>query len=506
MKIFTGSSIRNLDKQTIELEPVSSVDLMERAANGLLSWIMEHYDRSVSFLMFCGPGNNGGDGLALARLLTLNRFKCEACVFDGSSTSGDDRKVNYVRLASMTGASIRKVKSREDFPLVAENTVIIDSLFGTGLSNPLTGIFAQTVDYINNSRTEVLSVDMPSGLFSEQNPVGVSSPIVRATHTLTFQFPKISFMFPENEQYTGRWNLIPIGISETAIASMPSQFELIGDDTVSGLLKKRRIFAHKGDFGHGLIIGGSTGKIGAVVLGARAALRSGIGLVTCNIPASGNSILQTAVPEAMTVCDPSDRNISTALAVDPYDCVAVGPGLGTSMATTNAFDGILRKCRRHPLVIDADGLNIIAANKDMYSLIPPGTILTPHPREFERLAGRAGDSYARLNLQIEFSKKFRTIVVQKGAHTIITGHEGHVWFNSTGNPGMATAGCGDVLTGIILSLLAQGYEPLHAAIAGVYIHGLAGDMAAEEKGYEALIASDITDYLGKAFTYLKSKT
>lgn len=503
MKIFTGSQIREIDRLTIETEPVSSDSLMERAALSLAAWLMQKYGRPGRFVVFCGPGNNGGDGLALARLLSQQQYQCRVYKVLADAMTTDEWKTNHDRLVASGNLSIAEIVSKDDLPRLAEGSVVIDALFGSGLKRPLTGLFADAVDHINNSLCEVISVDMPSGLLCEDNSRG-NGTIVKASHTLTFQFPKLAFLFPENEIYTGDWHILPIGLSKAAIENTPSQYELITSEFVAPLLSRRRRFAHKGDFGHGLLIGGSYGKMGAVVMGAKAALRSGIGLVTCHVPSGGNTILQVTVPEAMTSADSSEKYISNAVDADKYDAVAIGPGLGMSMATNNAFDGMLRKCRKKPLVLDADGLNILAANKDMYNSIPQGTILTPHPREFERLAGRSEDSYGRLRLQVEFSRRYKCIVVQKGAFTSVSAPDGQVWFNTSGNPGMATAGSGDVLTGILLSLLAQGYEPLKAAIAGVFIHGLAGDIAVQRLSPEALTATDITMCIGDAFNRIRS--
>jgi NAD(P)H-hydrate epimerase len=464
---------------------------------------MKRYDRTHRFSVFCGPGNNGGDGLALARLLALNRYQVEAYFPDTGVEPSSDWKLNHDRLISGGDVKYCKIMSKDDFPVLSAGTIVVDALLGSGLSRPLSGLFAELVDFMNSADLTVISVDMPSGLFTENNQLTIDSKIIRADYTLTFQFPKLSFLFAENEKYTGEWQVLPIGLSKAEIEKTPTPYYMIDFAMVAGILRKRRKFAHKGDFGHGLLVGGSLGKMGAVVLGARAALRSGIGLMTCHIPSGGNQILQTAIPEAMTTIDPSEKYISTAADAEIYDAVAIGPGLGTSMATNNAFDGMLRKNRNNPLVLDADGLNIIAANKDMYKSIPPGSILTPHPKEFERLAGRASNSFDRLKLQVEFSKKYKCIIVQKGAYTSISSPDGKVWFNSTGNPGMATAGSGDVLTGILLSLLAQRYEPLAACIAGVFIHGLAGDIAVGDYCQESIIASDIIDNIGEAFGRVK---
>jgi NAD(P)H-hydrate epimerase len=271
---------------------------------------------------------------------------------------------------------------------------------------------------------------------------------------------------------------------------------------ISRLLKKRKKFDHKGIYGHGLLVAGSWGKMGSVTLGAGAALRTGIGLLTCQIPVSGRVIIQTAVHEAMVRTDRSENYISEVKNTEQFDAIGIGPGLGTMPETQKALFTLLSNFEK-PMVIDADALNILSLNSAWNTLLKPGSILTPHPKEFERLAGKTQNSYERLEKQIGFSRDFKCIVVLKGAHTSITTPEGNVIFNSTGNPGMATAGSGDVLTGIILSLLAQGYSSEESAMIGVYLHGLAGDIAAEDSCYESILASDIINNIGKAFNRIR---
>jgi NAD(P)H-hydrate epimerase len=352
---------------------------------------------------------------------------------------------------------------------------------------------------INKSAATVISIDIPSGLFGEDNSHAGKNNIIEADFTLSFQFPKLSFMFPENDKYAGEWTVLPVDLDFSAINT---PFTLLEKKLITPLLKQRNKFDHKGIFGHGLLIGGSYGKMGAVILGAKAALRTGIGLITCHIPGSGNNILQVAVPEAMISQDIDETHISDIGNTDNYNAIGIGPGMGTEPVSQKAVHELLAKLKK-PLVIDADALNILSLNKEWISVLPSGTIITPHPKEFERLAGKSANGYERLQKQMEFSRQHNLIVVLKGAYTSVSEPDGNVWFNSTGNAGMATAGSGDVLTGMILSLLAQGYNPVNAAITGVYLHGLAGDMAAERSGCESVIASDIISETGAAFKRLR---
>ncbi len=401
-----------------------------------------------------------------------------------------------------TDVRLKQIKSTDQFPGISTDDVIIDAIFGSGLTRPAEGLAAGIIKEINRTEALKISIDMPSGLFGEDNSMNNPEAIVRADYTLCFQFPRLSFMFAENFRYTGEWFTLPIGLHNNAIRDTRSPFILLGNSDVLPLLKKRKRFDHKGSFGHGLLVAGSSGKIGACILGAGAALRSGIGLLTCHIPFCGALVMPGAIPEAMIRPDRSTEYVSDIGNTDHFSAVGAGPGLGTGAETQNAIQQLLKNCRR-PVVLDADALNILSMHKDWLSLLQPDTILTPHPKEFERLAGSTDNGFARLDRQLAFSREHNCIVILKGAFTSITTSDGTVFFNSTGNPGMATAGSGDVLTGILLSLLAQGLTPVNAAVAGVYLHGLAGDIAAAESSFESLIASDIINCLGKAFNRIR---
>ena len=502
MKFFRSDQIKKIDEYTIKEEPVTSVDLMERAAGQLLRWYLPRFERSGRVLIFAGPGNNGGDGLALARLLEENRYDPEVYYIEFSEKTSEDWNINLDRLKKETKIKVNYVTVIDEFPVVFPDDKIIDAIFGSGLTRPVHGLAQDVIKKINQSGSTIISIDIPSGMFGEDNADNVNDSIVSADYTLSFQFPKLSFMFAENSAFLGEWTVLPIGLSANAIKSTISPYILLGKEDVVPLLKKRNKFDHKGIYGHGLLISGSLGKMGAAVMGAGAALRSGIGLITCHIPFCGVSVIQGALPEAMVLPDPNEKHVSEIGVTDSFTAIGIGPGLGTEPVTCEAVINLLSACRK-PIVIDADALNILSLDKNRLSLIPAGAILTPHPMEFERLAGKTNNSYQRLSKQIEFSKEYNCIVVLKGANTSITSPEGNVFFNSTGNPGMATAGSGDVLTGILLSLLAQGYSPINAAIFGVYLHGLAGDIAAEDLCYESIIASDIIKNLSGAFKRLK---
>jgi ADP-dependent NAD(P)H-hydrate dehydratase / NAD(P)H-hydrate epimerase len=504
MKLFQCDQIKQIDEYTIKNEPVASIDLMERAAGQLLRWYLPRFERSRRVLIFVGPGNNGGDGLALARLLASSRYDTEVHYVVLTKETSKDWKINLQRLKSETDVPLNYMKGVDQFPSISSNDIIFDAIFGSGLTRPVEGLAGDVIKKINQVDATIISIDIPSGLFGEDNSINNYDSIISADYTLSFQFPKVSFMFSENARYLGEWEVLPIGLSNKAIRNTLSPYTLLKNSDIASLLKKRNKFDHKGTFGHGLLVSGSEGKMGAAVLGAGAALRTGIGLITCHIPSCGVLIVQCTRPEAMVEPDRNEKLISGIGKTDSYSAVGIGPGLGTEPESQRALYEFLSACKK-PVVIDADALNILSLNKGWLSLIPEGAILTPHPKEFERLSGKADNSFLRLNRQIEFSRDNKCIVVLKGAHTSVTTPDGKVYFNSTGNPGMATAGSGDVLTGILLSLLAQGYTPENAAVLGVYLHGLAGDLAAKESCYESIIASDIIKSLGKAFNKIRDK-
>ncbi|MDX9724954.1 MAG: NAD(P)H-hydrate dehydratase [Bacteroidales bacterium] len=503
MKIFRTEQIRSIDELTIKNEPVSPADLMERAAGQVYRWYVRNFDRTRRVLVFAGPGNNGGDGLVIARLLSSGNFSTELFYVNVSSKKSDEWQLNFQRLESQTSVLFNSIDNIDQFPFIGSDDVVIDALFGSGLTRPVEGLASQVIKKINNTEAVVVSVDIPSGLFGEDNSHNDPESIIRADYTITFEFPKLSFLFAENAKYTGEWIVVPIGLNNVAINSISTPFSMIEENYISSLLRKRQKFDHKGVYGHALLIAGSYGRMGAAVLAAGAALRCGAGLVTCNVPGCGYNIIQSSVPEAMTVTDSNEMFITETVCTDPYDAIGLGPGIGNDELTQKVVQSMLLQ-RTKPLVIDADGINILGMNKKWLPAMPALSVLTPHIKEFERLAGESGNSYERLEKQIKFSATFNVIVVLKGAYTSVSLPDGRVFFNNTGNPGMATAGSGDVLTGMILSLLAQSYTPENASVTAVYLHGMAGDIAAAKSGCESVIATDIICNIGGAFLKLRS--
>ena len=497
MKILTTKQIREADAYTIRHEPIGSADLMERAAKALTRWFIENIGKDSRIKIFAGTGNNGGDGLALARLLHEQGFVPEVYILDIGSGYSDDASLNLKRLENV-GIVLRTMASAKDFPHIPPDSLVVDGLFGTGLSRPVTGLPAQLIDHLNSSDADIVAIDIPSGLSGDNDLDITEGSIIRAKYTLTFQFPKLAFFFTENEKFVGTWEVLPIGLHEKFINEVETGYYMTDNELVRPLMKTRDRFSHKGTFGRCLLISGSYGRMGAAVLAATACLRTGTGLLTVHVPSRGCEILQTCLPEAMTSIDSSGTLWTEVPSVDNFDAIGAGPAIGTLEQTQQALYKLL-ETSTGPLVLDADALNIISMNRQWISLIPEDSIITPHPGEFDRLAGQHKNSHDRLISQIDLAKKNRLVVVLKGAHTSVATPEGTCWFNSSGNPGMATAGAGDVLTGILLSLLGQGYEPVDAAVAGVYLHGVAGDIASSEYSPEAMIAGDICQNLGKAF-------
>ncbi len=475
---------------------------MERASGQVAEWVIHHTEIENDIYIFAGPGNNGGDALAVARLLAWCNYRCTVYLADFGRELKPDLAFNLKRLEDQNKVVLKKIGSENSIPEIPANTVILDGLFGSGLNKPLSGLAKSIVEKINRSGATIISIDVPAGLFCEDNSDNDFSAIIRANHTLTFQFPKLCFLFPENDIFVGEWAVLPIGLHPEAIFQTETKYFYLAKTFVSGTLKKRAKFSHKGTYGHALLIAGSYGKMGAAVLSSKACLRAGVGLLTSHIPRLGYQIIQNSVAEAMTSIDGSDAVFSQLPELEQFSAIGIGPGLDKKPETRQAFLNLLQEKPRK-LVIDADALNILSENPGWFSMLPENTILTPHPKEFERLAGPSVNSYGRLQKQIQFSMEHKVIVVFKGANTCITVPDGSVFFNSTGNPGMATAGSGDVLTGIILGLLAQEYSPEEAALIGVYLHGLAGDRAASKFGLHSLIAGDIIEQLGSAFLQLE---
>ncbi|MBI3519929.1 MAG: NAD(P)H-hydrate dehydratase [Bacteroidetes bacterium] len=500
LPLFSAEQIKAIDAFTIQSEPITSVDLMERAAFKCTHWLMKHFDTQAVFKICCGLGNNGGDGLAIARQLLEHGYKVEVFIINYSDKCSNDFLINKQQLKALYTRFLMEVNDVKHLPHFQSSDIIIDALFGIGLSKPLSGLAAECVNRMNESGAMIIAIDIPSGLFADKGSDKQSS-IVKAQHTLTFQSPKLGFMFAENSMYIGKGHVLDIDLKWTdAIQKECSAFYLT-EYFIKQLLKPRPKFSHKGTFGHSLLIAGSYGKMGAAIMSAHALLRSGAGLLTVCVPQCGYEIIQTAVPEAMALVNCDEHMQFSELNTSSYSVIGIGPGLGTEADTQQSVKVILETFAK-PLVIDADALNAIGLYKEWLAFIPKDSILTPHPKEFERLTKPVNNDFERHRLQLEFSKQYNVYVVLKGAHTCITTPQGDSYFNSTGNSGLAKGGSGDVLTGLITGLVAQGYSSLEASVIGVYVHGLAGDMTRDEKGEIAMIPTDVIENIPNAFMRL----
>lgn len=492
MKLFTTTQIRMLDKYTIEHEPVSSVSLMERAANRILTQFKKDIRIGSDILILAGPGNNGGDGLALGRMLLQVGYDVEIMLVNTGKLS-PECKLNKERLIEYFPDSLTEISHSFSSIELSEKAVIVDAVFGSGLSRPLTGIFREVVEWINNSGRKIISIDIPTGLNGEAC-AKKDDTIVRADLTYSLQFPKLSFFFAENEEYIGEWKVIDIQLHPHAIDKTETNYFYIEKEDIRPLVQPRSRFSHKGTFGHVLIWAGKKGMAGAAVLASKGALRAGAGLVSVHSVEENRQILQTAVPEAIF--------LNEIQKLESYHSFAFGPGIGTSNEASEILVQLLESIQS-PCILDADALNIISENKRFLSLIPTNSILTPHPKEFERLFGTSANSPDRLQKARQNAVEYKITLVLKGAFTAICTPNGNVYFNSTGNPGMAIGGMGDVLTGTIAGLLAQGYSPEESAKLGVYLHGSAGDLALKEQSYESLLPSDLLKNIGYAYMSLK---
>lgn len=492
MKLLSPQQIHEWDAYTIEHEPIASIELMERAARSCTDFILEHNFRQKQILIFCGKGNNGGDGLAVARQLIEAGLSPVVYILEFGAKGTDDFQTNLHRLHQFT-SSIYFIQSAEFFPSIDEyNDLVIDALFGSGLNRPLQQLSAALVDHINKAGATVIAIDVPSGMYIDKS--SKENTVVKATYTLTFQALKLCFVVAENAELFGDVYILDIGLKEAYLQTADA-YTLVTKQLIAAQLIQRNAFAHKGTYGHALLMAGNKGKMGAAILAARACLRSGAGLATVYTNENYFNAIHAALPEAMC--------ISATEAIDHtvYRTIGIGPGIGINDESAILVAATLTQYNK-PMVIDADALNIIAANEGWLDNVSAGSIITPHPKEFERLFGKSENDFDRIEKAIVLSKQYPFIIVLKGHHTLVAS-KGEAWFNTTGNAGMAKGGSGDVLTGILTALLVQGYDPLQAALTGVYLHGLAADIASQTIAQESMLATDIIAHISDALLSLQ---
>lgn len=501
MYLLNAEQIRDWDQFTIANEPIASVDLMERAATKCVNWIEGKDWQKRSFKIFCGKGNNGGDGLAIARQLFELDYTVFVYILEFGWPGSSDFQINLQRLHDLSITEIHFLQSPENLPAINSDDILIDALFGSGLNKPLESLSGRVVDHINNAKATIVSIDLPSGLYMDRSSKG--NKVVNADHTLTFQCYKLALLMQENASFIGIVHVLDIGLLSTFLENVDLNERLVGANLIKSIFRPRNAFAHKGKFGHALLVTGSYGKMGASVLAAKACLRSGVGLLTCLLPRCGYTIMQTAVPEAMVMTGENETIVAELPdEIDKYSVIGIGPGIGTANETQKLISFLCRRYRK-PLVIDADGLNCLSEQKELLQQLPPLSVLTPHPKEFDRLFGEHSNDFVRLAKAKEMANALKIAIVLKSHYTATVLPTGQVFFNTTGNAGMAKGGSGDVLTGMITAFISQGYSPGDAAVLGVYLHGLAGDFAANALSKEAMVAGDIVTFLPQAFLTLR---
>jgi NAD(P)H-hydrate epimerase len=501
MKIPFLKQLKEWDLFTIQNEPIAGIDLMERAAGKCTEWLLENNINTQSFCIFCGNGNNGGDGLSIARQLSKAGRAVKVFILNVSHNNSPDFETNLVRLSVQHQVTINYITTEKDFPVFAENTIIIEALVGSGLSRPPDGMAKKLIAHINKSNCPIVAIDLPAGMYTDIS--SAENSIIHATYTLSFQCIKPAFLLAENAPHIGSLFILDIGLDPFFYQQLNAKYQIIDKSLIASFYKKRNPFAHKGNYGHALLLAGSYGKMGAAVLSAKACLRSGAGLLTCHIPGCGYQILQSIIPESMVETDDCNESVTKINSgLNQYKSIGIGPGIGTDKKTVTLLKSVLQNYKK-PIIVDADAINCMSIDKSMLDLLPPNSILTPHPKEFERLFGKCSSESERIETSLKSAEQYDIIIVLKGHRSFIALPSGIGYFNCTGNPGMATAGSGDVLTGILTGLIAQGYTPDQAAILGVYMHGLAGDIAAEAISQEAMLASDIIEKLGPAFNEIQ---
>lgn len=488
MKIFDAEQMREWDQHTIQQQNITSLQLMERAAQACTDWILEQQFPSQKIQVICGKGNNGGDGLAIARQLKEAGYQPTVFIADWDEKESEDFIGNRNRLAQYNLPS-NTLKDANSFASIRKDALIIDALFGYGLNRPLAGLNASLIHYINDLEAKIISIDIPSGMFMDKSSKG--NIIAKATHTLTFQSMKLCFLMAENADYFGKVEVLPIGLSEEYQEATETRFRFTDVSIASSFYKKRKPFSHKGTYGHALLLAGNEGKMGAAVMCTKSCLRSGVGLLTCSLTPATFSIIHNTVPEAMVTERGKEGELSK------YSVIGVGPGLGTDDEISSLFQSFIKDFGK-PMVIDADALNIISKNKNLLNEFPKNSVLTPHPKEFDRLWENSDSDWERMEKAIKAAKDLNVVIVLKGTYTLVTDGSRN-YFNSSGNNGLATGGSGDILTGLLTGLLSQKYPSFDGAVTGVYIHGLAADLCLDKQSYESLLPMDAIEKFGAAF-------
>lgn len=503
MKIVTGAEMQALDRRTITDAQIPGTVLMERAGGGIVKQLEAQYGpaRGKTITILCGKGNNGGDGLVVARLLHQQRAKVHVLLLTPITDLSRDAATMYRRLVRVAsqGRIVRFRSAEQAQPILAASAILVDAILGTGLSSDVTGAYREAIELINRSGKPVIAIDLPSGLHTDSG--AILGQAIRASLTVTLGLPKLGLYIGAGIDQAGAIRVVDIGIPSAYVDEIESQTWLLTSDNMFKTLPERRPSAHKGTFGHAGIIAGSVGKTGAAALAAQAALRVGAGLVTVATPSSVNDVLEGKLLEAMTLPLPETKARTLARSgldrilafIQARTAIAIGPGLSTHPETVELVQSLMKHLDR-PSVLDADALNALAGKASLLTECPTPPILTPHPGEMARLEVEATTQSVnadRIGTARRFARERGVFLVLKGARTVIARPDGLVAICPTGNPGMATAGTGDVLTGMIVGLLAQGVSAWEAACAATYFHGSAGDLAAHQLGQAGMLASDL---------------
>lgn len=501
IKVFTAEQIKQADVATLHQEKISELALMERAAGLCTQWILDHIPTGFSFAIFCGKGNNGGDGLAIARQLFQRGKNVDVFLVEATGQASECFTQNLNAWNALVGSSTTTISTFKQIPDFNSSVIIIDALFGIGLSRAVDSPVAEIIQQLNSNPSKIISIDVPSGLFYDKATETLKN-VIAAHHTLTFSHAKQSFFYPEYASHTGQIDILDIGLDKEFVAKTSAIAQIPSDPDIDFMLGARPSFGHKGTFGHALLLAGSTGKAGAAILATQSCLRSGVGLVTVRTPKDCVIPLQTAAPEAMCSPDEHAHHLTDIVKPEGYTAIGIGPGIGMDAQSGNVLKRLIQDYKL-PMVLDADALNHLADNPTWLQFLPAGCILTPHLGEFNRLAGKIADPFERTKKQLEFAKKYNCYILLKGKYSALACPDGQLFFNPTGNHGMAKGGSGDVLTGFITGFLAQGLSPRKATLCGAYLHGLAGDICANETHPNSMTSGDIISFFADAFRAVK---
>ena len=490
-KLLSCSEIRALDSKTIENKNITSLDLMTDAVLAVEEWILNNYKKNQKFSIICGNGNNGADGILLSCKLITKNYKVQVYYINEVGSSEFNHQFKY---AKSIGLNLEKIDF-DNLRLIDFSCVIIDCIFGVGLNREITGKYLKLINIVNSLKKKIISIDTPSGISADTY---FKSDHIIPNKVLTFHAPKLTFFFSEYLDKIKSVEILDIGLDNSEYRRMKGIGELIDINMIAKIYKPRKKTTHKGDCGHALLFAGSDGKYGASILCGKSLFRSGAGLLTFLCGEKTKEIIYKSLPEAMTSDTIIKDHYSISAEIEKYKVIGIGPGLGKSKSVIEIFKIVVNEVN-YPIVVDADGLNILSKDKDLFEKLPKESILTPHIGEFKRFAGNFENSNEKIMLQRRISKKYGLNIVLKGPYTTMTDSKGDLYINSSGNSGMATAGSGDVLTGIITGLLAQNYTPFNAMISGVFLHGMSADIAVKRSHVNSLIASDITENLSNAF-------